>query len=104
MSKFGRRRGDDGKFAVKHSAKYLAFLWICTLLSVGLLLLAGNAVTDTMASFQSCGSNSSGLEIHNCGKQALNLGDIMIFGLFALAAALTVSLFTASWRATRGRE
>ena len=99
-----RRRGDDGKFTVQHSMKYLVFLWFCSLLSVGLLYLSGNAVTDTMAAFQSCSSNSTGLSIHNCGKQGLNIGDIIIFALFTLSAALTVSLFTFSWRATRGRE
>ena len=99
-----KRRGTEGKFVKQHSTRFLIFLWVSSILSLLLLYVAGNAVTDSMAAFQSCSSNSTGLEIHNCGKQALNVGDIIIFGLFALAAALTVSLFTASWRATRGRE
>jgi hypothetical protein len=98
------KRNGEGKSATQHSVKYLVFIWACSLLSLLLLYFAGNAVTDSMAAFQSCNSNSTGLSVHNCGKQGLNVGDIILFGLFALSAALSVSLFTASWRATRGRE
>ena len=98
-----KKRDNEGKFARQYSTKFIIISWICTILSLLLLYAAGNAVTDSVAAFQSCNSNSTGLSIHNCGKQALNIGDIIIFGLFTLSAALTVSLFTASWRATRRR-
>lgn len=104
MNKIGRRRNTDGKFAVQHSFKHLAFLWACTVLSVGLLYLAGNALTDSIAAFQSCDTNNTGLSISSCGKQGLNVGDVILFALFMASAALTVSLFTMSWRKTRGRE
>ncbi len=97
------RRDKEGKYARKYSTRFIIIAWVCSFLSLILLYLAGNAVTDSIAAFQSCNSNSTGLSIHNCGKQALNLGDIILFGLFTLSAALTVSLFTASWRATRRR-
>lgn len=104
MSRIGRRRNADGKFAVQYSFKYLAFIWVCSILSVGLLYLAGNALTDSIAAFQSCDTNNTGLSISSCGKQGLNVGDVILFALFAASAALTVSLFTMSWRKTRGRE
>lgn len=104
MSRVGRRRNEDGKFAVQHSFKHLAFLWVCSILSIGLLYLAGNALTDSIAAFQSCDTNNTGLSISSCGKQGLNVGDVILFALFAASAALTVSLFTMSWRKTRGRE
>jgi hypothetical protein len=78
-------------------------LWVLSLLSVGLLYLAGNAVDADLGSFRSCNSNNSGLTISNCGKQGLNFGDVVLFILFALAACLVVTLFTAAWRTTRGK-
>lgn len=98
------RRDPDGKFVRQHSVKYLAFLWVSTVLSFCLLYVSGNAVTDSFAAFQSCSSNSTVLSVHNCGKQGLNTGDIVLIALFAASAALAVSMFTLSWRKTRGRE
>lgn len=99
-----RRRGNDGKFAVKYSWKYLTFLWVSTILSVGLLFLVGNALTDSVAAFQSCDTNNTGLSVSSCGKQGLNVGDVVLFVLFVAAAGLAVSLATLSWRKTRGHE
>jgi hypothetical protein len=78
-------------------------LWLGSLLSVGLLYLVGSAVDSDLGSFRSCSTNSSGLTISNCGKQGLNFGDVILLALFALAACLVVTMFTAAWRTTRGR-
>lgn len=96
-------RNSEGKYAKAYSKKFIAFLWFSSLVSILLLYLAGTALTDTMSAFQSCSGNSTGLSISNCGKQGLNVGDIIIFTLFVLSAALTVSLVTASLRATKRR-
>lgn len=96
-----RRRSTDGKFATKHSFRHLAFLWICSLLSIGLLFFTGNALTDSIAAFQSCDVNNTGLSVSSCGKTGLNVGDVIFLGLFIASAVLAVSLFTASWRKTR---
>jgi len=78
-------------------------LWIVSLLSVSLLYLAGSAVDSDLGSFRSCSSNSSGLTIANCGKQGLNIGDVILLALFVLVTCLVVTLFTAAWRITRGK-
>lgn len=96
-------RNSEGKYAKPYSKKFILSLWVGSILSIFLLYLAGTALTDTMSAFQSCSSNSTGLSISNCGKQGLNVGDIIIFVLFALSATLTVSLVTASLRATKRR-
>lgn len=98
-----KARNGEGKYAKAYSKKFIIFMWFCSLLSVLLLYFAGTALTDTMSAFQSCSTNSTGLSISNCGKQGLNFGDIIIFVLFALSATLTVSLVTASLRATKRR-
>jgi hypothetical protein len=86
----------------RRSPGYLIFIWITSFLSVGLLLLAGNAVRSDIAQFRSCNSNSSSLAIHACGKTSLNVGDLVLFLLFVLCAGLAVSLFTHSWQASKG--
>jgi len=96
-------RNSEGKFAKAYSKKFILFLWFSSFLSILLLYFAGTALTDTMSAFQSCNTNSTGLSISNCGKQGLNLGDIIIFVLFGLSATLTVSVVTASLRATKRR-
>jgi hypothetical protein len=98
MSK--RKRDDQGKYAKRHSAKFIALLWIASFLSLGLLYFSAGAVESDFAGFRSCSSNSS-LAIHSCGKDSLNLGDVGLVLLFILAAAMVVSLFTAAWRVTR---
>jgi hypothetical protein len=95
------KRDDQGRYARKGSPKYIAFIWIFSLLSAGLLLVAGKAVLGVFGSFRSCESNV-GLVVRSCGKNSINLGDAIIIGLFILTAFLAVSLFTASLRTTRG--
>jgi hypothetical protein len=88
----------------QRSTGHLVFIWFSSFVSVGLLLLAGNAVRSDVGQFRSCNSNSSGLVIHACGKTSLNIGDLILFCLFILCAALVVSLFTHSWRLTKGNK
>ena len=82
---------------------HVSMLWVASLLSVVLLYLVGGAVDSDLGSFRSCNSNNNGLTIANCGKQGLNFGDVILLALFVLAACLTVTLFTAAWRSTRGK-
>jgi small-conductance mechanosensitive channel len=88
----------------KRSFGYVVFVWVMSLLSVGLLLLAGTAVRSDIGQFRSCNSNNSGLVIHACGKSSLNVGDLILFVLFILCAGLVVSLITHSWHATKGEK
>ena len=83
------------------SPAFLISSWVCTALSIGLLIFAGRAVLSDLGSFRSCGGNSV-LAVHACGKQSPNVGDLILFALFILSACLVVSLFTGSWRATKG--
>jgi biotin transporter BioY len=85
----------------QRSPKFVAFIWFCALLSAGFLYLMGRITYSNFSQFRSCNANSSGLLIQNCGKQSFNLGDLLILVFFVLSAALAVSMFTASWRATR---
>ena len=91
------RRDDKGKFK-KRSAKFVAFSWFISFLSLGLLYAAGAAVYSILGSFRSCDTNSNGLSIASCGKHSMNFGDLVIFGLFIASAALAASLVTAAWR------
>jgi hypothetical protein len=100
MSK--RKRDDKGQYAKHHSTKFIAFVWLSSFLSLGLLYLSARVLAADFASFRSCSSNSS-LAIHNCGKGSLNFGDIGLVLLFILSATMVVSLFTAAWRLTRNR-
>ncbi len=87
----------------QRSNSYVIFSWLATLLSIGLLYAAGNAVVSDFASFQSCTTNQ-GLAIQSCGKSSINFGDIVLVGLLVLSSALVVSLVTGSIRATKGRK
>ncbi len=87
--------------AKRPSPVLLVLSWVGSLLSIGLLFVFGNAVISDFASFRSCNSNSAGISVAACGKQSLNVGDLMLLLLFALAAALVVTLFTAAWRLSR---
>lgn len=97
------RRDNNGKFA-KRSLKFVIFSWAVSFASLGLLYAAGSAVYAIFASFRSCdANNTNGLSITACGKLSLNLGDVVIIGLFVAASALTVTLFTAAWQASLRR-
>ena len=97
-------RDQYGQFAKRRSPLFIAASWLATLLSIALLLLLGNFVKNDMASFRSCSANNAGLVLTSCGKQSMNVGDFVLIGLMILAAAMTVSLFTAAWRMSRGRK
>ena len=100
-----KKRNDQGRYAERHSTGFIVTTWVAAALSVGLLYAATRALLTDFASFRSCSANSSGLTIVNCGKSSLNFGDLVFMLMFVLAAALTVSLFTAAWRFTvRGKS
>ncbi len=96
-----KSRDLSGRYATRHSPKFIVAAWVASFLSVGLLYAISRVFWSDLASFQSCNTNSSGLSIVSCGKQSPNFGDILIFLVFVMAAALTVSLFTAAWRFSR---
>jgi hypothetical protein len=81
----------------------VAVIWLGSIVSLGILAFMALAVKSDLASFRSCNANSSGLSITSCGKQGLNIGDILLLGLFILSAALVVTLLTAASRTIRGR-
>lgn len=95
------KRNDKGQYTKNRAMKRLAMSWVATLASLGLLYGAGGAVLATFGSFRSCDANNTGLFIRNCGKESLNVGDVIIIGLFITSAALVASVFTASLRMTR---
>lgn len=96
-----KRRDLSGRYATRRSPKFIAGAWVAGFLSVGLLYVISRVFTSDLASFRSCNANNSGLSIVSCGKQSPNFGDVLIFLVFVMAAALTVSLFTAAWRFSR---
>ena len=89
------------KAAKRRSPLFVTTTWVSSFLSVGLLLFIGNVVKADLGSMRPCSTNSSGLSVSSCGKQSINLGDLILIGLFFLAACLVVALFTAAWRMTR---
>lgn len=99
MSKWSRSKA--AKPPKTHSPAYHVIVWVSSVLSVLLLWFIANAVISDLGSLRSCNGNSSGLSVASCGKQSLNPGDLILFGLFVLSACLTVSLFTMAWRSVR---
>lgn len=95
----GSRNG-HGQFAKAPSKKMLSAAWVAAILSLGLLWASTTMVEASFGAFRSCSTNNV-LTVSNCGKQSLNLGDLILVGLFILAAALTLSLFTHAWRVTK---
>jgi hypothetical protein len=95
------KRSKSPKGPQRHSAGAIVAIWISSMLSVGLLYLAGSAVDADLGSFRSCSANNSGLTVTNCGKSGLSPGDLVLLLLLALCASLVVTLFTAAWRMTR---
>lgn len=86
----------------RHSPAFIFASWLASVLSIGLVWYSGHALTTSLAGFRSCSANNNDLYISSCGKHALNAGDFILIGLFILSAALVLSLFTGSWRMTRG--
>lgn len=97
------RRTPDGHFARRQSPFMIAMIWVGSVLSLGLLVFLALAVKTDLAGFRSCNANSSGLSITSCGKQGLNVGDVLLVALFVLSAALVVTLLTAASRTIRKR-
>lgn len=84
------------------SPGFIIMTWVSAVLSVGLMLLVGNGFKADIAGFRPCSVNNSGLTLSTCGRQGINIGDLVFFGLFVLSACLVVTLFTAGWRMSRG--
>lgn len=97
------KRNDKGQFKRGGSRNFRIFSWVMSFLSLGLLYASGAAVSSTFSAFRPCSSNNTNLVVNGCGKQSLNLGDLIILALFVVSSALVASLFTASWRMTRRR-
>lgn len=95
MSKRGARRQAPA------FSKLTAATWVGTAFSIGLLYLAASAVYSDMGTFRSCSTNNSDLALSNCGKQAFNVGDFVLLGLFLLSAALAATMCTAAWRTVK---
>ncbi|HVX24532.1 MAG TPA: hypothetical protein VG992_04300 [Candidatus Saccharimonadales bacterium] len=95
------KRDKAGKYAPRHSTRYIIGLWVAAILSVGLLYALGHAVLSDAASLRPCSTNSSGLRVVNCGKAGVGVADLAVIALFILSACLTISLCTAAWRASR---
>lgn len=99
MSKM--RRNEEGKFAKAPSKKMFFGSWIGALLSLPLLWFVLKAVLSNFASFRSCNSNNNGITVVNCGKQGLNLGDVILLVLLAAAGFMAFSLWVHSIRMSK---
>ncbi len=88
----------------KRKPVVIVLAWLAAIASLALVYAAANAMVSDILSFRSCNANSSGLTIVNCGKSAITMGDVLLALLLLLALALSVSLFTGAWRASRRRK
>jgi hypothetical protein len=91
------------KVVQRPATAVLGGMWVGSVLSLGLLYIAGDALLSDLKAFRACSSNSNGLVVNNCGKQSFNPGDAVLLGLFILAAFLALSVCTAALRATKGK-
>lgn len=80
----------------RQSIRLMTATFAGTIASAGLLYFVGKAFMTTLASFRSCSANDNGLRVVSCGKGSPNIGDFIMFALFALTACLVVTLATAS--------
>jgi small-conductance mechanosensitive channel len=90
--------------AKSKASKTVFSSWLFALASAFLLYLVGKITVSNFSQFRSCDANVTGLTIQNCGKQSFNFGDLLVLVLFALTAALVVSLFTHAWRLSKGSK
>ena len=88
----------------KRSPLVIALAWVASVVSLLLVYGAASAMVNALLGFRSCDSNSAGLRIITCGKQSVTMGDVLIGLLLLLTIALSVSLFTGAWRATKRRK
>jgi small-conductance mechanosensitive channel len=86
----------------RHSLSYILFTWVAAVLSLFLLVPTGAAIGAETVSFRSCNVNNNDLVIDACGKQSLNMGDLVILLLFVGSLCVVVCLFTHAWRISRG--
>lgn len=93
----------QAKSAKPRSSAMVVTTWVSSLLALGLLLLSATAVKSDLGALRPCSANN-GLTVTNCGKQSLNLGDLMLLTLLVLSACLVVMLCTAAWRVSRRRK
>jgi len=96
-----RKRNDYGQFAKGPSKKMLFGSWLGSLAGLGITWAMLLAVWSDLSSFRSCNANSGGLTLSSCGKHGLNVGDVVLLGLFLLAGCLAFSLCTHAIRITK---
>jgi hypothetical protein len=94
-------RSASGKFTQRKPMRVLAAWWGSSAFSLVVVWLAARAVMSDLGGFRSCSGDTQILTVDSCGKQSLNLGDMILLGLLALAAFMSFSLLTAAWRATK---
>jgi len=89
--------------AGKSSPKSLALIWLAVLVSLAVAVGVGWFLTGDLIAFRSCGHNNTGLSISNCGKQGLNVSDILVILVFIAAVSVTLSLIGRAWKMSRRR-
>lgn len=94
------KRNSKGRFVRSHSMAFIIGIWTASIASLALLWLTSRAVMSDLGSFRACSGGTGILSITSCGKHSLDIGDLVIVGLFGLSAFFSFSLLTAAWRAT----
>ena len=97
MNKKGYNQHKKAKPALQHRPLFIVGTWLASFASLGLLYGALRILSSDLGAFRSCNHNT-GLTAMSCGKASVNIGDIVLVGLFIASALLTLSLFTAGWR------
>lgn len=97
------KRDKQGQYARRRSPVFIVMVWLSSILSLGLVYLTAKVAMSQLIAFRSCNGNSNGLTVVSCGKQSLNLGDIVLIALFILAMILSFKLFLTAWRLTSRR-
>lgn len=100
MNKRGYNQHKHAKPAMYRRPWFILGTWVASFASVVLLYFAWRVLSADVTSFRSC-NHSNGLMIANCGKASVNIGDIIMVGLFIACSLLTITLFTAGWRMLR---
>ena len=95
------RRDTEGKFAQKYTPAQMVRQWVLWLVSVGVVYGVGRFMASDFAAFRSCNRNDTGLYINNCGKQGINVGDLVVIAVFVASILLAVGLFNSALRMTR---
>lgn len=95
------KRNDKGQYTRSRSLPFLVSAWVLAGASLGLVWLSSRALISDLASFRSCDGGTGISTISSCGKQSMNIGDMILLGLFVLSACFSFSLLIGAWRMTR---